>query len=294
MSGLETVKATPAPATEAGKRVTFWYGCNVLRHGDIIHTCMDVLRALGYDPLAAGGPDFCCGSTKDGNALAADGMAQRTVDRLNKRGADRVVAWCPSCHLQSAELMEKAYEPKYDMQYFMELLYEERERLKPLLKNPVPLRLFVHRHSGFNDKVAVNEMAAGILSLIPGVEVMEDDYRGPGYMCAHLASVPAAMLDLVRETEARMRRNRADALVTLYHQCQRELVGLEAQGVTQVYNYMQLIARSMGLPYEDEYKAWKKAGEGAAAAIDDRRMAKVGIQFFERAVVPELVKKTPR
>lgn len=276
------------------KRVTFWYGCNVLRHGDIIHTCIDVMRALGYEPLPAGGPDFCCGSTKDANATAADGMAQRTVERLNKRGADRVVAWCPSCHLQSSELMEKAYEPRYDMQYFMELLYEERERLKPLLKHPVPMRVFIHRHIGFQDKVPVNDMAPELLKLIPGVEVVEDNLRAPGYMCAHLATVPAAMQRLIRDTEARMKRGKADALVTLYHQCQRELVDLEAQGVMQVYNYMQLIARSMGLAYEDEYKAWKKAGSQAAAAIDDARMQKVGIQFFERAVVPELVKKTQR
>jgi Fe-S oxidoreductase len=281
---------TNAPAG----RVTFWYGCNVLRHGDIVHTCLDVLRALGYEASPAGGPDFCCGSTKDANAVAADGMAQRTVDRLNKRGNDRVVAWCPSCHLQSAELMEKGYAPKYDMQYFMELLYENRERLKPLLKNPVPMRVFVHRHVGFNDRVPVNEMAPELLSLIPGLEVVEDNYRGPGYMCAHLATVPVAMKRLVQETEMRMRRAKADALVTLYHQCQRELVGLEAQGVTQVFNYMQLVARSMGLPYEDEYKAWKKAGSEAAHAIDDARMRKVGIQFFDRAMLPELLKKTPR
>jgi Fe-S oxidoreductase len=276
------------------ERITFWYGCNVLRHGDIIHTCMDVLRELGYEATAAGGPDFCCGSTKDSNGVAADGMAQRTVDRLNKRGASRVVAWCPSCHLQSAEFHEKAYQPKYDMQYFMELLYEKRAQLKPLLKHPVPMRVFIHRHIGFNDLVPVNDMAPEILSLIPGIEVVEDNYRGPGYMCAHLATVPAAMTRLIRETEARMRRGRADALVTLYHQCQRELVDLEAQGVTQVFNYMQLVARSMGLAYEDEYKAWKKSPEGAAAAIDGARMQKVGIQFFDKAIVPELLKKTPR
>ncbi|HYD55733.1 MAG TPA: (Fe-S)-binding protein [Burkholderiales bacterium] len=276
------------------ERITFWYGCNVLRHGDIIHACMDVLRELGYEASAAGGPDFCCGSTKDSNGVAADGMAQRTVDRLNKRGASRVVAWCPSCHLQSAEFHEKAYEPKYDMQYFMELLYQRRAQLKPLLKHPVPMRVFIHRHIGFNDMVPVNDMAPEILSLIPGIEVVEDNYRGPGYMCAHLATVPAAMTRLIRETEARMRRGRADALVTLYHQCQRELVDLEAQGVTQVFNYMQLVARSMGLAYEDEYKAWKKSPEAAAASIDEPRMRKVGIQFFDKAIVPELLKKTPR
>ena len=30
--------------------VTFWYGCNVLRHGDIIHACLDILRVLGFEP----------------------------------------------------------------------------------------------------------------------------------------------------------------------------------------------------------------------------------------------------
>ncbi len=281
-------------AIEPGERITFWYGCNVLRHGDIIHACLDVLRALSYDPLPVGGPDFCCGSTKDANLVAADGMANRTVDRLNKRGADRVVAWCPSCHAQSLELMSKGYEANYDNQYFVELLYENRERLKPLLKNPVPMRLFVHRHTGFNDKEAVNRMVPELLALIPGVEIVEDDLRAPGYMCAHLVTVPAAMTHMVRETEERMRRSGADALVTLFHQCQRELVGLEAQGVTQVFNYMQLIARSMGLGYEDEYKAWKKAGPQAAAAIGSERMQKIGIQFFDRAILPELLKKTPR
>lgn len=275
-------------------KVTLWYGCNVLRHGDIVHTCLDVLRALGYEASPAGGPDFCCGSTKDANAVAADGMAQRTVNRLNQRGNGRVVAWCPSCHLQSAEFMEKGYQPKYDMQYFMELLYENRERLAPLLKQEVPMRVFVHRHVGFDDMVPVNAMAPELLAMIPGVEVVQDDYRGPGYMCAHLAGVPAAMKHLVQETQARMRRAGADALVTLYHQCQRELVGLEAEGITQVYNYMQLIARSMGLAYEDEYKALKKAGPEAARVVGEARLEQVGVQFFERAIVPELVKKTPR
>jgi DNA-binding phage protein len=136
-------------------------------------------------------------------------------------------------------------------------------------------------------------MVPEILSLIPALEVVEDDYAAPGYMCAHLATLPPAMARMVRETEARMQKHKAQALVTMYHQCQRELVGLEAQGVTQVYNYMQLVARAMGLEYEDEYKALKKAGADAAAVLGDR-VQKVGVKFFERAMLPELIKKTPR
>ncbi len=44
----------------------------------------------------------------------------------------------------------------------------------------------------------------------------------------------------------------------------------------------------MGLAYEDEYKAWKKAGASTAELIGEERIAKVGVQFFERALLPEL------
>jgi hypothetical protein len=69
------------------------------------------------------------------------------------------------------------------------------------------------------------------------------------------------------------------------------MVGLDAAGALQVYNYIQLISQSMGLPYEDEYKAWKHAGDGASELIGAERIAKVGVQFYERAILPELKKR---
>src|SRR5256885_6381681 len=78
--------------------VTFWYGCNVLRHGDIIHACLDILRALDYEPSPVGGVDYCCGTVKDANQTAAAGMATRTVGKLNDRG-DRKSTRLNSSHL---------------------------------------------------------------------------------------------------------------------------------------------------------------------------------------------------
>jgi len=123
------------------------------------------------------------------------------------------------------------------------------------------------------------------------MEVVEDDYCAPGYMCALLPAVPAAMADMFRTTVARAKTQGVDAIVCVFHQCYRELLGLDAAGEVQVFNYVQLIARSMGLPYVDEYKEWKRAGANAAAAIGERRIAQVGMQFFERAMLPELVKR---
>jgi hypothetical protein len=81
------------------ERVTFWYGCNVLRHGDIIHACLDILRASATS-LARRRADYCCGTVKDANQAAAGGMATRTVGKLNERtrasspGARRAIRTC--------------------------------------------------------------------------------------------------------------------------------------------------------------------------------------------------------
>ena len=271
-------------------RITFWYGCNVLRHGDIIHACLDLLRALGFDPQPVGGPDYCCGTVKDANQTAAGGMAVRTVGRLNERAAP-VVAWCPSCHSHMHEFMSEAAQRRFDMTYLVELLHARRAGLAPLLVHPVPMRVVLHQHVGFNELVPVNRMVPEILALIPGVEVLDAGYVAPGYMCASFAAVPRALEDIHASTARAAKRAGADAVVTIFHQCYRELLGLDAAGVTPVYNYIHLLARSMGLAYEDEYKAWKRAGDGAAALIGPRRMAKVGVEFYERAIAPELRKR---
>ena len=46
----------------------------------------------------------------------------------------------------------------------------------------------------------------------------------------------------------------------------------------------------MGLAYEDEYKAWKRLAR-ARQLIGGERIAKVGIEFYERAILPELKKR---
>jgi hypothetical protein len=110
-------------------------------------------------------------------------------------------------------------------------------------------------------------------------------------MCASFAALPKALEDIHNNTARAAKDGGADAVVSVFHQCYREMVGLDAAGAIPVYNYIHLIARSMGLPYRDEYKEWKRAGEHAAELIGSERIAKVGIQFYERAILPELKKR---
>ena len=127
------------------ERVTFWYGCNVLRHGDILHACLDVLRALDFEPMPAGGPDYCCGTGKDANQTAAGGMATRTVDRLNAREA-RVVVWCPSCHSHMHDFMDRANERRFHRRRFT-----RREARRGVVSSRRHLHLGARAHHAWRD-----------------------------------------------------------------------------------------------------------------------------------------------
>src|SRR5438477_726393 len=150
------------------ERVTFWYGCNVLRHGDIIHACLDILRALGFDAAPVGGPDYCCGTVKDANQTTAGGMATRTVGKLNALQRERVVAWCPSCHSHMHDFMDRANDRHFGMTYFAELLHQHREQLKSLLVNPVAMKVVLHKHVGFQALVRVSRIVPQPPRMIPG------------------------------------------------------------------------------------------------------------------------------
>jgi Fe-S oxidoreductase len=45
-------------------RVTFWFGCNMLRHAEMIRLSILLLEKAGYDVATAGGPAYCCGTAK--------------------------------------------------------------------------------------------------------------------------------------------------------------------------------------------------------------------------------------
>lgn len=288
---LPTVSLEPSNKPAPLGAITFWYGCNVLRHADIIRGCIDILEALGFEVFPVGGPNYCCGTVKDANQTAAEGMASRTATRFNTMQRSRVIAWCPSCLSHMAEFTQNAYETNFALTFLTDLLYEHRHALAGMLKHPVPMRVLIHKHSGFNDKSNVNQTVPELLKLVPGLTVVDDDYVAPAYMCVHLAAVPNAMKDVFANTRSHAEDTNANAVVTIFHTCYRELCGLEAEGGLQAFNYIHLLARSMGLERADDYKAWKIAGAQAAETVGQARLEKVGVDFFNKAILPELASR---
>lgn len=293
MDGRAGLAVFQAPVSDS---ITFWLGCNVLRHGDIVHACADILRALGIDAKIVGGPDYCCGSVKDAKIDVEAGMARRTALNMVAAGRAHVVAWCPSCHAQMADVISRAHETAFSLSHFAELLHERRERLETLLTRPVSMRVMLHEHHAFDRSVPINAILRELLALIPGISVLPGTYRAPGYMCSPLAAMPPVMQAMCERTVQHARELGADALVTIYHQCHRELIGLDVDGHLPVHNYIQLMAKSMGLDYPDEYRSWMAAGREARTLLGESRVAAVGEALVERALLAEFARRpwTPK
>ena len=280
------VTQNPLPA----ERAVFWYGCNLLRHGDMLRLTARFLQAVGVDAAPRGGPSHCCGSTTEHNARITEGMGRRTVAAFHATRRDKVITWCPSCHMNMADLMAPETPAQFETAHVTEVLWERRAALQKLLVRPVPVRVLLHRHAGFQPRVAVNDLVPGLLRLIPGLELKQEDEALPGHMCSSLAAVPGALAAAQEANLAAMARHGADTLCTIFHSCHREAVALERGRDISVMNWVHLLARSAGWEFRDEYKHLRNA-EDPRAALDDGALERVGADVFTQLLEPELRRK---
>ena len=272
-------------------RVTFWFGCNMLRHAEMIRLSIMLLERVGYDVSAAGGPSYCCGTAHDHQPRGASNMAARTVARFNEAaerdGRGTVVTWCPSCHMHMSDIMAPGNATAFHGTHISELLADCAERLAPLLTVPVQRRVLLHRHAGFATHVPVNDRVAGLLSRIPGLELVEGPPH-PGHMCSALAAVPGALKTAAQATWDAAVAGEADTVCTIFHSCHREFVALDGRDDIHVRNWVQLVAEAMGVDASDAYLGWRKGGAPDVAAIERADPSR-----YHALVEPELRKAPP-
>jgi Fe-S oxidoreductase len=275
----------------SAERITFWFGCNMLRHAEMIRLSIMLLERVGYDVAAAGGPAYCCGTAHDHQPHGASNMAARTVARFNdaadKEGRGKVVTWCPSCHMHMADIMAPGNAAAFEIAHITELLADRAERLAPLLRTEVKRRVLLHRHAGLATHVAVNDRVRDLLARIPGLHLVLGTAH-PGHMCSALAAVPGALPKAARETWAAASAGSCDWVCTIFHSCHRELAALEGKDGVRVRNWVHLVAEAMGIEASDAYLGWRTGGAPDIAAIERADEAR-----YRALVEPELRKPPP-
>lgn len=272
--------------------ITFWLGCHVLRHSDLIRTSVEILKRIGVEARTVGGPKYCCGTIKDMNLRAATSMGQGAVKRFNKFGNDHVVNYCPSCQTHLDDFISETIDLDFDYSPFVQFLHRHKADLAQQISRPINRRVALHLHSGFQAKAPINRMATELLMLIPGLDIVEHDIRTPGIHCT---GAQVALPGMGRDMENSLRRLRneyaVDDVVTIFHSCQRQLCIHDGLDGLRLVNFIKVLGTAMGIELGDDvYGEWKNAGDEARIreVVGEERISRVGQETFERLILPEL------
>jgi heterodisulfide reductase subunit D len=250
----------------------FYTGCNVLKTPHIALLALDIMEALGISYDVMGGPTHCCGivQMRMGDVATSGRVAENTIDKLSQSKTGQVLSWCPSCQVQFTETtlptVEKTRGAKpFEMSPFTLFIHKQLDRLRPMLREPVAMRIALHRHPGVRGVV---EAAEDILRAVPGIEIVELGQPSVGLQSNNLRMLPAYRRELQERELAAAEAAGVDALVAVYHSDHRELCAHERDYPFRILNIYEIVGASMGLHYDDNFKRLKIMQDADAIVAD--------------------------
>jgi Fe-S oxidoreductase len=253
----------------------FYTGCNVLKTPHMALIALDMMDALGVTYRVMGGPTHCCGviQLRAGDTDVSGRVATNSLDKLAE-GKTGVISWCASCHVQFTETTIPAVERvrgsrPFEMTPFMLFLKTRFEDLRPMLKNPVLMRIALHKHPGVKGVV---EAGTALLQMVPGIEIVDLHQPAVGLMSNALNALPDYKRGLqLAELEAAEAAG-VDALVAIYHVDHRELCAHERDWPFRIINILDIVGASMGLHHDDDFKRLKIMQDADAIVADCKDM----------------------
>jgi Fe-S oxidoreductase len=270
----------PAAADSVGNNAdarpdfVFYTGCNVLKTPHIALLALDIMDALGVTYDVMGGPTHCCGivQMRAGDVATSGRVAENTIDKLSQSKTGQVLSWCPSCQVQFTETtlptIEKTRGAKpFEMTPFTMFLRKNLDRLRPMLRQRVPMRIALHRHPGI---VGVVEAAEDILRAVPGIELVDLHQPAVGLQSNNIRVLPNYRRELQQNELMAAEAAGIDALVAVYHSDHRELCAHERDWPFRIINMYEIVGASMGRHHDDHFKRLKIMQDADAILVDCR------------------------
>src|SRR5215472_8743021 len=277
----------------------FYTGCNVLKTPHIALSALDIMDALGVTYRVMGGPTHCCGviQLRTGDTEVSGRVATSSLDKLAE-GKTGVISWCASCHapftVKTTPTIEKAGGSRpFEMTPFMLFLKTRFEDLRPMLKNPVPMRIGLHKHPGVKGVV---EAGTELLRMVPGIEIVDLHQPAVGLMSNSLNALPEYKRGLQRSELEAAEAAGVDALVAIYHVDHRELCAHERDWPFRIINILDVVGASMGLHHEDHFKRLKIMQDADAIVSDCKDMIaayRIDPAFAREVVVKAMLNEQP-
>ena len=266
MPGEKPFIDRPSAAHEP-KDLLLYLGCNVLRTAHLARTVIVVLRAMGFDFNAAGGPAHCCGIVHHNQGQRpAPASSRRTACGICEYGAKQVLMWCPSCNEHYDEVVGPEQGVHFPYEHVTAFIARHLDRIR--FVKAVEKRVAVHYHTGYPQSDADWESTRKILQAIPGHRLVPIPHSAE--MGRHCTPKWIDRMgrprwrQAIRYSMESAKEAKVDIVATIYHSCHREICEEEHNYPFQIVNYISLLGEAMGIEDPDHYKRYKLLGDPEA------------------------------
>jgi Fe-S oxidoreductase len=248
------------------------FGCNVRQTPHLMREAVAVFEALGIDHVALAGQQFCCGKPYAASGLddVARHVADASVKRMSSFKPKVEIQWCSACEMQFQDLVIPELGIEFESMGLAAFLTRRLDELGDRVpwKRPVPLRALVHGHLGQHRvRDAHPGLTMELLRRVPGVELAEETVASsPALDICDNSGIKIASIDSrqFRAAQASLEEyvasEGADTLVTLYHNCTRELSKFASERV-RIRHYISIVAEALGVGKPDRFSQYWRLGD---------------------------------
>lgn len=249
-------------------------GCHGVRTPHTVDGIMATMDALGYNAIPLGKQNNCCGifEATEGDFEAAERINKHRFENVEAFNPDYMLAECTSCHTTTETLALGYFEPDFEIVTMSEFLYQHRDDLSRLATETDPVS--VTPHDGFGiygrynwEENAPFDEARGVLSALPGVEIVEMQHNRENFLPCGLDEISygdVSNFEYDNTSEGvwiEAEESGADILMTFRHGCDMELEWYDPHFSVETQNYMNFIAERLGYNIENRGKRYKKWGQ---------------------------------
>lgn len=242
---------TELAAGETAEQLVLHVSCQVMNVPHVAYLSQKIMERLDLKFTTLGGPEYCCGAYHwhFGDLDFEKQIAKISLNGFQKSKTRTVVSICPSCDDSFGR--HKNANHTFRQCNIADLLVERLDTLRPMMK-PLPCRIVMHDHDADDIRIRNSTNVRTLIEAIPGVEFLSAKHAmGPGIGCQSVAPMP------MEDTETMFREAvelKADYIVMPYHSCYRQHCKMQLVFGVEVHHYLSLIAKSIGLPFEEIFK----------------------------------------
>ncbi len=263
VSGSDYNKITRSSAKQSARYV-FFAGCNVYFQPEKILNALDIMDAIGDDYTFLPGLDYCCGDSHLFMGGIDEGIkrAEELLATIAGFNPEAAVLWCPTCQCRFDNTIVPAMDIPFKILSFPQYLAGNMNKLP--LTSAAAGSVTLHEACKSAYTGVDCDGPREVLRQLPGVTLREMKHHGRDTLCCGSGAIcwfPESCTLIREERLQEAAQTEAERLVTVCHYCNQTFAADEAHYDFSVTNYVNLVAKAMGIHREDKFRKYRQWGD---------------------------------